>query len=142
MEHAIEYLEAELDSLKDVWREDTQRLRDVYISRIIDVKEALCHLKKISERKESTDHSDKHDSKALNIAVVSISTLFNSEGMCLNDKSSYFDEDDDLIEYFNIYKVFQNYPSNSDIVKMYYAKEYADETHGNYTAKALYRRAY
>ncbi len=58
MEHAIEYLEAELDSLKDAWREDTQGLRDVYISRIIDIKEALCHLKKISERQESTNHSD------------------------------------------------------------------------------------
>ena len=75
MEHAIEYLEAELNSLKDAWREDTQGLRDVYISRIIDVKEALCHLKKISERQERSETTKQHDSKALHIADVSNSLV-------------------------------------------------------------------
>lgn len=68
--------------------------------------------------------------------------LFDEQGMCLNDKRTYFDKDGDLIEPALFSTNYANYPAKSDIVKMYFAQEYASETHGNYTAQILYWRAY
>lgn len=70
-----------------------------------------------------------------------ISSLFDNEGNCLCDIDTYFDDDGDLIEGFSIKENYINYPPDSDIVKLYFAEEYASETHGNYNAALLYRRA-
>ena len=85
---------------------------------------------------------NKEEKPKLHLQNVSISTLFNDKGMCLNDKKTYFDKDGDLIEWVLIGDNYSKYPANSDIVKMHFAEEYAGETHGNYTASTLFYRAY
>lgn len=71
-----------------------------------------------------------------------IDELFDKKGNCVNSKQSYFDDEGDLIEYDLIDDHYNDYPVCSDIVRMYYASEYAEETHGNYTAYTLFRRVY
>ena len=46
MEYAIEYLEAEIDSLKDAYHQETNvEMKTTYSSRIVDCKKAVKRLK-------------------------------------------------------------------------------------------------
>ena len=85
---------------------------------------------------------NKNTEKQCDIHVVSISTLFDDKGMCLKEKETYFDEEGDCIYWVVISNEYSKYPSDSDIVKMHFAEEYAGETHGNYCARTLFYRAY
>lgn len=85
---------------------------------------------------------DSKTTQSCTLQSVSISTLFDDKGMCLNDKETYFDDEGGLIEWVLIMDNYKNYPADSDIVKMHFAEDYAGETHGNYTASTLFFRAY
>jgi hypothetical protein len=77
--------------------------------------------------------------------IMDINSLFDKDGNCLLDPGSYFDTDGCLEEFtvdIQITKHYQEYPADSDIVKLYYAEKYSQETHGNYSAQLLFRRAY
>jgi hypothetical protein len=80
--------------------------------------------------------------KQLNMHDVVVSSLFDEKGKCINDKETYFDKDGDLIEWFLISCEYDKFPVKSDIVKIYYAENYAGETHGNYCARTLFSRGY
>lgn len=71
-----------------------------------------------------------------------LSSLFNEEGNCINEKETYFDEEGDLIEWVLISNEYDKFPVKSDIVKMHYAENYAAQTHGNYCARTLFYRSY
>lgn len=73
---------------------------------------------------------------------IVVQSLFDEQGMCKKPKRDYFDDNGDLLEYNAISWHYMNYPAESDIVRMYYAEEYADETRGNYSSSTLYLRAY
>jgi len=83
-----------------------------------------------------------HEQEQLFLSRVSISTLFDDKGKCLKEKEDYFDEEGDCIYWVIISNEYSKYPSDSDIVKMHFAEEYAGETHGNYCARTLFYRAY
>jgi len=72
---------------------------------------------------------------------VEIEDLFTENGICLHPIETYFDKYGDVIEGNLIAAHYHDFPSESDLVKLYYAQEYADETNGNYTALKLFRRA-
>tara|TARA_R110000868_G_scaffold79766_2_gene226797 strand:+ start:1112 stop:1396 length:285 start_codon:yes stop_codon:yes gene_type:complete len=74
--------------------------------------------------------------------AVMVSSLFDENGKCINDKETYFDEEGDLIEWILISNEYDKFPVKSDIVKMHYAENYAGETHGNYCARTLFFRGY
>ena len=76
------------------------------------------------------------------ITDVMVSSLFDKNGNCLKDKEIYFDEEGDSIYWILISKEYDKFPVKSDIVKMYYAENYAGETHGNYCARTLFYRGY
>jgi hypothetical protein len=74
--------------------------------------------------------------------AVTVSYLFDKNGKCINDKETYFDDGGDLIEWILISNEYDKFPVKSDIVKMHYAENYAEETHGNYCARTLFYRGY
>lgn len=72
---------------------------------------------------------------------LAIEKLFDTQGNCkLIGYQHYFDEDGDLLDYFLLYDHYKSYPVDSDIVKMFYAAEFANHTHGNYSPATLYYR--
>lgn len=70
-----------------------------------------------------------------------IQELFDEKGMCREKERYYFDKNRDLIDWIPIMSNYMKYPADSDIVKLFYAEKYADETHGNYDAQTLFFRA-
>lgn len=68
---------------------------------------------------------------------------FNKKGELKVDYNKCFDKDDDLIPKLEreIENKINELPAFSDAVKLYYAEKYACQTHGNYNAELLYRRA-
>ena len=69
-----------------------------------------------------------------------IKKLFDENGNFIKPVDEYFDEDGDLINYFEILQEYANYPANSDIVKIYYTEECSSVTHGNYSTYCLFSR--
>lgn len=68
--------------------------------------------------------------------------LFFEEGDIKQHLDFYFD-DMGCFRFGDLVKsIYTEYPPESDVVRMYYAQLYADETHGNYNAKILYKRAF
>lgn len=74
--------------------------------------------------------------------MYDVNLYFNRDGNKKNESETYFDSNGDLINYYEISLIYKNYPNDSDIVRMHYASEFADQTHGNYCAQTLFRRAY
>ena len=70
---------------------------------------------------------------------------FTKEGNLVKGWEEYFAEDESLkheICHFLFYHLQENnYPSDSELIKLYHSQTFADQTHGNYTAKLLYQRA-
>ena len=75
--------------------------------------------------------------------TINFNHLFDENGNPTKSYDRYFDESGDLVAelYFNIDKVYKNYPADSPLVAMHYANLFADETHGNYNAAILFNRA-
>ena len=71
-------------------------------------------------------------------------TLFDENGNLLQPVATYFNEDEDVIDslYWSLEDVYSQYPSNSPLVGLYFAKEYSDATHGNYSASTLFYRGF
>ena len=74
---------------------------------------------------------------------INFNHLFDENGNPTGTYDQYFTKNGDLVDelYFNIDKVYKNYPADSIIVAMHYANLFADETHGNYNAEILLHRA-
>lgn len=72
---------------------------------------------------------------------MKLQNFFSKDGMQLSDKNIW--KDGGLIGglYELVAENYQMYPSSSDLVALYYAFEFACETHGNYEADLLYGRA-
>ena len=71
---------------------------------------------------------------------VDIKELFDENGTMILPLSEYFDEDDESIFCAVIADNYENFPSGSNIVKLYYAEDFSGCTHGNYNAEIFYRR--
>lgn len=93
------------------------------------------------EEVQNNDQINNESGNSTKTAVM-VSSLFDENGKCINEKETYFDEDGDLIEWILISKEYDKFPVKSDIVKMHYAENYAGETHGNYCARTLFFRGY
>ncbi|CAH1002656.1 hypothetical protein LEM8419_03528 [Neolewinella maritima] len=92
--------------------------------------------------KSSQPDADIDDATLLGAVYFNGVMIFDSEGNAI-DGVEYFDEEGDLKPelYLTMDENYTKFPVDSDIVLIQHAELFAGETHGNYGAKTLYRRA-
>ena len=70
---------------------------------------------------------------------LNMKSYFNKQGAATRPTADYFNADDNLILSYEIELTYKQYPSDSDIVKMYYSEQLSNEC-GMYTCRETYNK--
>ena len=74
---------------------------------------------------------------------MTFTDYFTPEGNFVKGFNAYFDEEDEMKDeiYHAIRGKIAEYPADSRLVKLFYASEFACQTHGNYSTRTLFSRS-